>query len=100
MIPPRRAETAADPVLLAGVLGAAAVLGELRAILAGLARDGDGPGGGGEADDEVVDVVLGLAALADAVARRLPDERGAPRSNDGDGAPRAPIELPVAELLR
>jgi hypothetical protein len=105
MIRPRRADTAADPALLDGVLGAAAVLGELRAILAEVAEDGaeDGDGhdvDGESPDDEVVGVVLGLAALADMVARRLSDERGSPGSSDGDGAVREQIDLAVAELLR
>jgi hypothetical protein len=101
MIPPRRADTAADPLLLTGLLGAAAMLKDLRTILAEIAEDGDGRLPDGESpDDEVVDVVLGLAALAGMMTGHLPEERDPSEVGDGGGAVRGPIDLPVRELLR
>ncbi len=115
MIPPRRSGPATDPALLDGVLGAAAMLRAIRALVAELAAEGgeSGEGGGEPADGEVVDVVLGLAALADVVTRRLAEDGDRPGPGDGgderdrgedggggdDGA-RARIELAVGELLR
>jgi hypothetical protein len=99
VIRPRRGDSAADPLLVTGVLGAAALLRRLRALLAELAADGDrgadDPGDAAELAD-VVDVVLGLAALAAAIEHRLPDSP-APVA---PAAEREPINLLVKELLR
>lgn len=104
MMPPRRTDTAADPTLVTGLLGVAALLGVLRAMLGELADDGDrGPPGVEPARDgvfdEVVDVVLGLAALTRAASRHLPDDRS---TVAGDrAAPPAPGPPAVTrELLR
>jgi hypothetical protein len=105
MMPPRRADTAADPTLVTGLLGAAALLGALRAMLGELAGDGDRcpPGAEPARDgvfDEVVDAVLGLAALARAAARHLPDDRPR-RAGDAAAPPAAGRPPPAArELLR
>jgi hypothetical protein len=100
MIPPRRGEQIADPTLLTGLLGAAAMLDRLRATLAELAADDDRCTPGGEAPDaEVVDVVLGLAALASLAARPRPDPHTSPEPSGGGGARRGPVDLVVEELL-
>lgn len=109
MIPPRRSATSADPQLITGVLGAVALLRGVRAQLAELAADGDRAGGDGAARDPgaaddpeaaaVVDVVLGVAALAEMLERRLVTPRGPPAADDPP-EPREPIHLLVKELLR
>lgn len=102
MIRPRRGDSAADPLLVTGVLGAAALLRRVRALLAELAADGEL--GADERRDEacelgdVVDMVLGLAALAAAIEHRLPDSP-APAAV-APSAEREPINLLVKELLR
>jgi len=99
VIRPRRG-SAADPLLVTGVLGAAAVLRRLRALLSELAEDGDR--GAGDPRDaavaEVVDVLLGLAALVAAIERQLPDSPAPPV--EVEPAEREPINLLVKELLR
>jgi hypothetical protein len=108
MIPPRRAATSAEPALVTGLLGAAAVLAAVRALLAELAEDGDHCPPGAEPArsttfDEVVDAVLGLAALARTAARALPTDpvvpadAGAGAAPPAAGSPAAPI---ARELLR
>ena len=99
MIPPRRSDSAADPTLVTGLLGGVALLHQLRALLAELAADGalgDAGEPGDAAHPDVVDVVLGLAALAGEIERRLP---GGPARVD-PAEPREPINLLVKELLR
>lgn len=108
MIRPRGG-AGADPLLVTGVLGAAAALRRLRALVAELAADGDrcrrgaapsDPEDPGAADaGEVVDVVLGLAALAAAIDRRLPVSSALPGVVD-PAAELRPINLLVKELLR
>lgn len=104
MIRPRRGDSAADPLLVNGVLGAAALLRRLRVLLVELAADGDrGAAAGTELADvpelrDAVDVVLGLAALAAAIEQRLPDSP-APAAVS-PSAEREPINLLVKELLR
>ena len=101
MIRPRRGDSAADPLLVTGVLGAAALLRQVRALLAELAADGDrgadDPGDEVAEPADVVDVVLGLAALAAAIEHRLPDS---PAPAAASAAEREPINLLVKELLR
>jgi hypothetical protein len=102
VIRPRRTDSAADPLLVTGVLGAAALLRRLRALLAELAADGDrgadDPGDEVSELGDVVDMVLGLAALAAAIEHRLPDSP-APAAV-APSAEREPINLLVKELLR
>lgn len=112
MIRPRRGGSAADPLLVTGVLGAAALLRRLRALIAELAADGDRAAEVPEACElaevpevaevpelaEVVDVVLGLAALAAAIEHRLPDSPAPPAV--APAAELEPIHLLVKELLR
>jgi len=82
----RRGAAAGDPGLVTGLLGAAALARAARGAIAELAADGDRAGHrAGETDDragdageprrgdELIDVVLGIAALVAAVARALPD---------------------------
>jgi hypothetical protein len=102
VIPPRPGDSAGDPTLVAGVLGAVASLRALRALLAELADDGD-RGAEDPASDavrDVVDVVLGLAALADAIERRLPDPPATALAAAPASEAREPIDLAVQELLR
>jgi hypothetical protein len=104
MMPPRRAETSGDPTLITGLLGAAALLDELLALLGELAGDGDHSPPGAEPArdgmfDEVVDAMLGLAALARTAARHLPDRLR--RAGDAAAPPPAARPAPAArELLR
>ena len=120
MISPRRASPVTEPALLEGLLGAAEILLAVRAAVAGLAADGreageadrSGEGGapGGEAaSGGVVDVVLGLAALADEVARRLAEDGdpaepggggGDGEGGEGEGDGCARNHRAVGELLR
>jgi len=71
VIPPRRRDPGGDPALVGGLLGAVALLDRLRGLIAELAADPPGDDHA-PADAEVVDVLLGLAALAEAVEHRLP----------------------------
>ena len=103
MIRPRRG-AGADPLLITGVLGAAVVLRQLRVLVAELAADGAAPDAGGDGDGDadpgdVVDVVLGLAALAAAVDHQVPDSPVWPGVVD-PAEVRQPINLLVKELLR
>ena len=101
MIRPRGA-AAADPLLITGVLGAAAALRRLRALIAELAAD-DADADPDDAGGDVVDVVLGLAALVAAVECRFPDSPVTPGVVDpaADACPtNRPINLLVKELLR
>jgi len=96
MIPPRRAGTAADPdvpEVIVGLLGAMAVLDELGDLIGELAADVDGPA---PASSEVVDVLLGLAALGATAARRLPQAMPEP----AQAAPVEPVALTLRSLLR
>jgi hypothetical protein len=118
VIRPRLGDSAADPLLVTGVLGAAALLRRLRALLTELAADGDRGAAAAQAREgaeacevaearevseareltDVVNVVLGLAALAAAIEHRLPD-CPAP-ATAAPATEREPINLLVKELLR
>lgn len=95
MIPPRKAETAADPELLAGVLGAAAVIAAWSSLVAELAAD-PADANAALADPEFVDALVGLAALGARIETCLP-------AADRPEAPTPATALPslvVLELLR
>jgi hypothetical protein len=97
VIAPRRGDTGVDPGLVTGLLGARALLGEIDALLAELADDGDRHAAAGPPIPALIDLVLGLAALSRLAAQRMPVEHGpAPSAAE----PLAPIDLAIGELLR
>jgi hypothetical protein len=82
VIPPRRAEATDDLELVPGLLGLVALAEEARAIVRELADDGTGAvtnvdRRAGGVDDDLLDAMLGLAALARAIDDRVPSIAGA-----------------------
>jgi hypothetical protein len=99
MMRPQRVGEGADHELIAGLLGAAVVVDDMRDLLAWIADDASGEPPA--ASSELADALLGVAALIAAIHRWAPDppdphER---RALDGDDRPLAAPRI-ARDLLR
>lgn len=99
MMRPRRVAGGADHELVVGLLGAVAALDEVSALIAWIAEDAS-PRAAQVCEPELVDVLLGIAALAARVdhGRPTPTEGGAKRFERLD--PAVAVPATAEDLLR
>jgi hypothetical protein len=103
MMRPQRVGEGADHELIAGLLGAAVVVDDMRDLLAWIADDA-GSGEPPAASSDLADALLGVAALIAGIDRRSPiagggDPDGERRALDGDDPPPAAPRI-ARDLLR
>jgi hypothetical protein len=87
MIGPRRSPTTGEHDLVPALLGLAALRERIRALVRELAADGDGAAEGGEiAEADLLDLLLGLAQLAESLELPVDPPAPAPPEDAGGAA--------------